>query len=50
MNISALTLELRRYRGRASRRIVSAKVKKMAERGLVKLVVRGREKVIDLPN
>ena len=50
LNISTLTLELRRYRGRASRRIVSARVREMAEKGLVKVTVKGREKVVDLPD
>ena len=49
LNISALTYELRKYRGRASRRIVSARVKRLAEKGLVKVEIRGREKVVDLP-
>ena len=49
LNITALTAELRRYRGRASKRVVSARVKRLAEEGLVKVKVKGREKVVDLP-
>lgn len=49
INLSALTAELKRYRGRASRRIVAAKVSKLAEEGLLKVEKRGRDKVVDLP-
>ncbi len=49
INLSALTVELKRYRGRASRRIVAAKVNKLAEEGLLKVEKRGRDKVVDLP-
>lgn len=49
LNISALTEELRRYRGKASRRIVAERVARMAEEGLLSVAVRGREKVVDLP-
>lgn len=48
LNISALTMELRRYRGSASRRIVSARVRRLVAEGLLRLTIRGREKVVDL--
>lgn len=49
INLSALTAELKKYRGRASRRIVAAKVDKLSEEGLLKVEKKGREKVVDLP-
>ncbi|MCS7104746.1 MAG: hypothetical protein NZ954_04195 [Thermofilaceae archaeon] len=49
INISALTDQLRRYRGSASRRIVASRVKKMVEEGLLSIKEKGREKVVDLP-
>lgn len=49
MNITALTGEVRKYRGTASRRIVASRVKQMSRSGLLKVVEKGREKVVDLP-
>ncbi|RLE67217.1 MAG: hypothetical protein DRJ47_00760 [Thermoprotei archaeon] len=46
MNISQLTGEIRRYRGKASRRIVAEKVKKLEARGLVEVCREGRGKVV----
>jgi len=48
MSISQLTRELRSYRGRASRRVVSERVKRLREMGLVEVREKGREKVIKL--
>jgi len=49
LNISELTRELRKYRGRASRRIVAERVSKMAREGMLSVTAKGREKVVDLP-
>lgn len=49
LNLSSLTAELRRYRGRASRRIVAERVERLASEGLLSVAVKGREKVVDLP-
>jgi len=49
LNITELTRELRKYRGKASRRIVAERVDKMAREGLLSVTVKGREKVVDLP-
>jgi len=49
LNITELTSELRKYRGKASRRIVAERVSKMAGEGLLSVTARGREKVVDLP-
>ena len=50
LNISRLTLELRKRRGRASRRIVSDRVKMLKEKGLVTITSKGREKIVDIPD
>ncbi len=44
LNISELTRELRRYRGSASRRIVSSRLKKLVKEGIVRLAGKGRGK------
>ena len=44
MNISEITKELRRRRGRASRRTVSQRLKNLEEKGLVTLNKKGKEK------
>jgi hypothetical protein len=49
LNISELTQELRKYRGKASRRIVAERVNKMAREGMLSVTAKGREKVVDLP-
>ena len=49
LNITELTGELRKYRGKASRRIVAERVDRMAREGLLSVTVKGREKVVDLP-
>lgn len=48
MNISRLTRELRRYRGKASRRIVARKIRRLAEEGLIEVRRVGREKVVKI--
>ncbi|HDO20654.1 MAG: transcriptional regulator [archaeon GB-1845-036] len=45
MNISQITRELKKRRGRASRRIVSEKLRKLKGIGIIELEERGREKV-----
>ena len=44
LNISELTRELRQYRGSASRRIVSSRLKKLVKEGIVRPAGKGRGK------
>ncbi len=48
MNISSLTREIRRYRGKASRRIIRGKINELVKRGILEIIVSGREKVVKL--
>lgn len=48
LNISGLTIELRKRRGRASRRIVSRVVDSLAREGLLRVEKRGKEKIVDI--
>ncbi|RLG47437.1 MAG: hypothetical protein DRO06_02840 [Thermoproteota archaeon] len=48
MNISQLTRAVRRIRGRASRRIVAERVRRLEDAGVLKRVRKGRGSVYDL--
>jgi len=45
MNITQITNEVKRKRGRASRITISKKLKKLVEKGVVKEDLKGREKI-----
>ncbi|RLF07976.1 MAG: hypothetical protein DRJ64_01990, partial [Thermoprotei archaeon] len=48
MNLSVLTEEVRRYRGKASRRIIRKKINMLKDEGILEIKDKGREKVIKL--
>ncbi|OYT32239.1 MAG: hypothetical protein B6U94_00145 [Thermofilum sp. ex4484_79] len=48
MNLSVLTKEVRRYRGKASRRIIRKKISMLKDEGILEIEDKGREKVIKL--
>ncbi len=48
LDISSLTAELRRQRGKASRRIVAQRVSELERRGFVKTERKGRRRVVKL--